>query len=169
MYALSAGGTGGHVFPALSVAQHLNCLFVTDQRGQRYISSSNSPSYEVLQIRRDRRYVWDILKGITTCIHLFRKHKVKAVMGFGGYPSVPACLASAILRIPFAIHEQNASLGKANRLLSLLTPHLFTSFPHSKGIHCGIPVRETLLSLADTPYIVPVSYKHSTLPTTSKV
>lgn len=191
MYALSAGGTGGHVFPALSVAKHIGCLFITDQRGEKYISKTSLQNIcviaseakqslrgekkfsteittpfskarddedvlcEVLQIRRDRRYAWDILKGITTCIHLFRKHKVKAVMGFGGYPSVPACLASAILRIPFAIHEQNASLGRANRLLSLLTPHLFTSFPHSKGIHSGNPVRETLLSLADSPYIAP--------------
>ena len=87
-----------------------------------------------------------IILGFLQSLLLFIKHKPKIVVGFGGYTSIPSILAAKILKIKILIHEQNAVMGKTNRLLSYLTKNIALTFKNTKyakncSIHTGIPVR----------------------------
>jgi UDP-N-acetylglucosamine--N-acetylmuramyl-(pentapeptide) pyrophosphoryl-undecaprenol N-acetylglucosamine transferase len=160
MYIFAAGGTGGHIFPAISVFKELNqpSLFITDQRGERYFDKGHT--IKTLFIRRNKFYLFDMLKAVAQCIRIFKETKPVFVMGFGGYPSVPTCLAAFLMRIPFGIHEQNAHMGKANDMLSFLTSVIFTGFKMEKGHHVGNPVRKEILELWNRPYSNPSNDIH---------
>jgi len=87
-------------------------------------------------------------------------HRPRAIMGFGGYPSIPAVLAGRVLGIPTALHEQNAILGRANRLLGRFVKHIAVSFRdtkfteqfRSKVSYTGNPVRQSMITLRDSSY-----------------
>ncbi|MDR1289116.1 MAG: undecaprenyldiphospho-muramoylpentapeptide beta-N-acetylglucosaminyltransferase [Holosporales bacterium] len=140
--AIVAGGTGGHVFPALCVAEHLilegnDVIFVTDLRGNRYLESFRGGKKIVQNIdtsTRIRLYGSLFLYTIRSIISMLLS-RVDCVVGFGGYPSIPFVLAAQILRIKTIIHEQNATLGKANRVLSVVARKVLTSFPDTKNLN----------------------------------
>jgi UDP-N-acetylglucosamine--N-acetylmuramyl-(pentapeptide) pyrophosphoryl-undecaprenol N-acetylglucosamine transferase len=102
--------------------------------------------------------------GTAKAIPVIRRLKPAAVIGFGGYPTVPPVLAAALLRVPAVIHEQNGVMGRANRLLARWSGLIATGFPSVKGIpagargqvvHTGNPVRPSVIEAARAPLAAP--------------
>ncbi len=162
-----AGGTGGHVFPALAVASYLRdqgekIIWMGTRSGleARLVPAANFP-IEWLSIEGVRG------KGVVTkamapfklfvaclqAIKLLRKHKPRAVLGMGGFASGPGGIMAWLLRIPLIIHEQNAVLGLTNKLLYRFASLKYFAFPQAasnikNSIVVGNPVRKELLEIA---------------------
>ena len=128
---LAAGGTGGHVFPAQALAAELQrrgrqIVLMTDQRGTDYETAfAGVPVVGVAAgtIARVGRLgaikvIFDIARGILQARRHLQRLRPRVVVGFGGYPSLPGVVAAHSLGIPSCIHEQNAVLGRVNRLLA---------------------------------------------------
>lgn len=169
---LAAGGTGGHIFPAASVAEELRhadiaaCL-ITDKRGQAF---SNIPTHRILAGSPNRRglgpfgKLWTIAKlgiGSVQSFYLMLRLRPDVVVGFGGYAAAPTIFAAYLLHIPIIMHEQNAVLGRTNRLFSRFAKFIATSFPTTDGltlnqlrksVFTGNPVRSEIAKIADDPY-----------------
>ena len=174
---LTAGGTGGHIFPAETLAAWLKSnhpeykvVFVTDIRAKKNLSATLS-SLSVYYVKasgvtgRGLFYkiaaAFKLLFGAMQSVRLLMRLNPKMVVAFGGYACVPATMAAEFLKIPVVLHEQNAILGRANRLLA--KPNkvraIATSFTPtgriSDDIPCvqtGMPVRANIMEKADTPY-----------------
>ena len=176
LIALAAGGTGGHMFPAESLAQELKrrgrrVLLVTDARGDRYADSF--PADDKLLISAASPNVGgpvakalaalSIAGGLIAALAHFRREKVDAAVGFGGYPSLPAMKAAALMKIPYGVHEQNGVLGRANRMLTgeaAFVAHAFhdlTRVPKNAGqvLEVGNPVRDAVTAAAGQAYAPP--------------
>ena len=165
---LAAGGTGGHVFPAVALARALQArgcpvTVITDRRGQGF--GENLPGVTVLRIpagRFDGGIAAKLLGlgalglGLAAAFRHLRRLDPEVVVGFGGYPSVPTMVAAALLRLPVLIHEQNAILGRANRLLAPFMRQIAVSFP-GRGVRTGNPVRPEIAALRAEPYPVPAA------------
>src|SRR5690606_31409253 len=149
---LAAGGTGGHLFPALALAQELGRRglavdLMTDMRGDRY--GSDFPAREIYRVpsatigeRRGpleaARTAVTLGRGILSAYRLLASSRPGAVVGFGGYPSFPPLIAAWLRRIPTAIHEQNSVLGRANRLLAGRVTAIATSFPAVRHLDASL-------------------------------
>lgn len=172
IYLLASGGTGGHLFPALSLAEELKAqgrrvYLVTDNRASSLNQTNCFEEVFVRPIKRRApligkiRLYFSLFWQTLYCYWLYRRLRPTIVVGFGGYPSVPPLLAAQLSGIPTVIHEQNAVLGKANRLLAKRAFRIATSFPSTKGIFTqnvtftGNPVRRDILSLKDQVYSPP--------------
>jgi UDP-N-acetylglucosamine--N-acetylmuramyl-(pentapeptide) pyrophosphoryl-undecaprenol N-acetylglucosamine transferase len=171
---LSSGGTGGHVFPALSLAEELHgrgyeVVIMTDHRGQVFQSVTGVSKVIALPTWKGRGRLAPVVLGAGLAIsfllalaHMIRLRPV-AILGFGGYPSFPAVLAGYIMRLPTALHEQNAILGRANRLMIRFVARLgvayekvkFTEGYQDKIIQTGNPVRKLIAAIRDVPYQAP--------------
>lgn len=171
---LAAGGTGGHVFPAEALASELmdrGCRLglVTDKRGQAYGGALGElETYHILaggiagkSIPARIKSVAELGLGTWQAWRLLKRLKPDAVVGFGGYASVPTMLAATFASTPTAIHEQNALLGRANRLLAGRVDAIATSFAITRGVPqsaqdktqlTGMPVRANIAAKAGTPY-----------------
>ncbi|APG62972.1 undecaprenyldiphospho-muramoylpentapeptide beta-N-acetylglucosaminyltransferase [Sphingorhabdus lutea] len=169
-YVLSAGGTGGHVIPAYALAKELISrghvvAFVTDDRGAKIPGLPDGVSTHILPAGRvsggpkgwlsAARSIW---AGRKMARNLYKNFEPTAVVGFGGYPALPALLAAFAENIPTIIHEQNAVLGRVNRLSARKVNAIATAYPnvqrladkHQKKVHLvGNPVREEVLELRD--------------------
>jgi UDP-N-acetylglucosamine--N-acetylmuramyl-(pentapeptide) pyrophosphoryl-undecaprenol N-acetylglucosamine transferase len=173
---LAAGGTGGHVFPAEALAEALlargyRLALVTDSRGSAYGGVLGSIETHHLPLARMSggigsrvRSIVSIGASVFRARSLLRKLAPAAVVGFGGYPSLPTVLAATQLRIPTAMHEQNAVLGRANRLLARRVRAIATSFPEVRFLGAelqgrvtvtGNPVRPGIRALRGAPYATP--------------
>lgn len=173
---LVAGGTGGHVFPAEALAEALRArgytlALFTDQRGEAYKGELGQlPTHRISAARvsggwfAKARGALALVNGARQSRRLFAKLQPSVVVGFGGYASVPSMWAAARLRIPTVIHEQNALMGRANRLLVPRVTALATSFPdvagikpadRTKAVMTGNPVRAAVRALRDVPYAAP--------------
>jgi UDP-N-acetylglucosamine--N-acetylmuramyl-(pentapeptide) pyrophosphoryl-undecaprenol N-acetylglucosamine transferase len=174
---LAAGGTGGHLFPALALAQELGRRgiavdLVTDMRGDRY--GANFPAraiYRVPSATLTRRSpaaaahaAWMLTRGVAAAFRLLGQVKPHAVVGFGGYPAFPPLVAASLRRIPTALHEQNAVLGRANRVLAGRVSAIATSFEHTRFLEgptrararlTGNPVRDEVVDWATQSYRAP--------------
>jgi UDP-N-acetylglucosamine--N-acetylmuramyl-(pentapeptide) pyrophosphoryl-undecaprenol N-acetylglucosamine transferase len=171
---LAAGGTGGHMFPAEAlasalIARGIRVALLTDQRGQAF--GENLPSVEIYRIRASRlpRYALDRLRAVVEmglggleARRLLRNLKPAAVVGFGGYPSIPTVFAASLAKIPIVLHEQNALLGRANRRLASRAQAIATSFATvtympatARTVMIGNPVRQGVLAVRDVPYAAP--------------
>src|SRR6476469_2876919 len=129
-FVLEAGGTGGHMIPAHALAAELKArghgvLLITDARGSRIPGLFDGVPVHILPAGRLTKTPWRMLKALRSVMAgrreakaLYRKHRPDAVIGFGGYPAFPALLAASSLKIPTVLHEQNAVLGRVNRLLA---------------------------------------------------
>jgi len=167
---LTAGGTGGHVFPAEALAAELGrrghaLAFVTDRRGASF---SGIDSYPIAGgglagkgLGQKARSVAGLAKGYFQARSLIKRLRPAAVIGFGGYASVPAVLAASQAGIPTALHEQNAVLGRANRLLAGRVSKIATAYAvvgkikeswRHKVKLTGMPVRPAILALRDSSY-----------------
>lgn len=168
---LSAGGTGGHMFPAFALAHELksrgiSVLLVTDDRGAKYKDRYPDIMFHVVRAETLRggiiakfRLMLDLSIGTGQAFKLLKKIKPRAVVGFGGYPSFPALIAAQALRIPTLIHEQNAVLGRANKLLAGGATKIALALPanlgkwQAKTIVTGNPVRAEISAI--DPYVPP--------------
>lgn len=172
-FALMAGGTGGHLFPALALAQELRrrghtIHLVTDKRVTKYGDAFPAQEIHVVpaatpSIRNPIKFLqagFTILGGIGTAWGILKRIDPDAVVAFGGYPSFPPFLAASLLGIPGVLHEQNAVLGRANRALARFADTLAMSFgetAHSekfklKKVLTGNPVRDRVREVSDIPY-----------------
>jgi UDP-N-acetylglucosamine--N-acetylmuramyl-(pentapeptide) pyrophosphoryl-undecaprenol N-acetylglucosamine transferase len=171
---LAAGGTGGHLFPAAALAAALAARgaeveLATDDRALKY--GKDFPARAVHAFPSATTTDGDALSkvraaatlgaGVAAALVKLRRIKPRAVVGFGGYPTVPPLLAASLLRIPSVLHEQNAVMGRANRFLSPRVSIIATGFPELKGAdpatmaktRCtGNPVRPAVIAAAATPY-----------------
>lgn len=137
---VAAGGTGGHVFPALCLARELknnghNVIFATDKRGLKYLSEfKTNPIIQKINTSSRFKLYFSLVINILFCLFRIMRIKPDLVIGFGGYPAVPIVFAAQILKVKTVIHEQNAIIGKANKLLSKMADLVVTSFPGTKGL-----------------------------------
>jgi UDP-N-acetylglucosamine--N-acetylmuramyl-(pentapeptide) pyrophosphoryl-undecaprenol N-acetylglucosamine transferase len=170
---VAAGGTGGHLFPAeaLSVAligRGITVDLVTDERANRYGAFPGRATHIVASATFAGRDPVSVLRttarlgrGVMQASHLLGKLRPAAVIGFGGYPTIPPVLAAWLRRIPTVIHEQNAVLGRANRFLGPRVQAIATGFrglfadqPRlaAKATHTGNPIRPAVVEAAAIPY-----------------
>lgn len=175
---LAAGGTGGHMFPAEALARELLArgrvvALVTDRRGQSF--GDRVPGVATHRIRVGRFDaglvgkaigVAELMFGIAQAGIKLRRLAPSAVIGFGGYPSVPTVLAASRLGIPSLIHEQNALLGRANRLLASRARRIAVSFAATarlrpadrpRAVETGNPVRPAIIAQRRHAYSVPAA------------
>jgi UDP-N-acetylglucosamine--N-acetylmuramyl-(pentapeptide) pyrophosphoryl-undecaprenol N-acetylglucosamine transferase len=175
---LSSGGTGGHVFPALSLASELSAqgyqmIVMTDHRGEAFQKATGVAKVISLPVWRGRgraRFGSILLFiGLTVSFFVALVHMIRlrplAVVGFGGYPSIPAVLAGKAMFLPTALHEQNAILGRANRFLAKFVKRIavsygqvkFTEAFQDKVVQTGNPVRKPIIAIRNSPYQLPSS------------
>lgn len=170
---LAAGGTGGHLFPAEALGHELrrrgyNVHLVTDKRAERFagsfpadeihvVASATFGSKNPVAVTRALLTLW---QGLRSARRLMTRLKPQAVVGFGGYPTVPPLLASTGLGIPSIIHEQNAVMGRANKALAARVRAIAGGFlPQGEGTYAaktvttGNPVRPAVLAAAQHPYL----------------
>ncbi|HEX4738449.1 MAG TPA: undecaprenyldiphospho-muramoylpentapeptide beta-N-acetylglucosaminyltransferase [Allosphingosinicella sp.] len=172
-YVLAAGGTGGHMIPAHALAEELmrrghRVALVTDDRGARIPGLFEGVQVHVLPAGRLSggpagwlKAIRNIFTGRAMASRLYETFRPSAVIGFGGYPALPALLAAQRDKIPTLIHEQNAVLGRVNRLMAGRVDAIATAYPqvdrlsngHKSKVHLvGNPVRDEVLALRDQPY-----------------
>jgi len=172
-FVLAAGGTGGHMIPAHALAAELKSrghgvLLITDDRGARFPGLFDGMPVHILPAGRLGggpvgwlKAAGSVLKGRGEAKRLYREHTPDAVVGFGGYPAFPALLAASAMRIPTVIHEQNAVIGRVNRLLAGEAAAIGKAYdevdglkPKYKGksVLIGNPVREEIARLGEMPF-----------------
>lgn len=142
---IATGGTGGHVLPAVSLANYLNKIgytsfLTTDERGLKFVETKIIKNVKIINGSSfiKKRKIVSIIKIISAIfISLFYliKIKPKFIFGMGGYASFPVCIAAYLLRIPFIIYENNLIIGKANKALMPFTKKIFTSYKEVTGIN----------------------------------
>lgn len=172
-FVLAAGGTGGHMVPAAALATELrmrghSVALVSDARGVRFPGLFDEVETHIVPAGRLAggplgwaRAGSAMLAGRRMAINVFKVQRPDAVIGFGGYPALPALLGAFALGIPAAVHEQNAVLGRVNRLVAGRVSAIATSYPdverlaprHRAKTHLvGNPVREAVRALRERPY-----------------
>ncbi len=171
---IAAGGSGGHLFPALALAQELTRRsrrvdLITDDRGRKF--AVKFPGAQIFTIPagtvslrrplRSLREAGSIVTGLMRANTILAATRPGVVVGFGGYPSVPPLLAAVLRRLPTCIHEQNGVMGRANRLLARFAKAIAISIPATQGIPArsrlnvtmtGNPTRARVLAAARTAY-----------------
>lgn len=180
---MAAGGTGGHMFPAQSLAEHMlragwRVKLSTDARGARY-SGGFPHTVEIEQIASATfarggvvaklAAPFRIGAGVLAATWRMLRDRPDVVVGFGGYPSIPALSAACLLRRPRMVHEQNGVLGRVNRLFARRVDHVAcgtwpTEIPEgATASHVGNPVRAAVMERAGAGYIPPGDYPMSIL------
>lgn len=170
---LAAGGTGGHIFPAIALAKELarrgyRPILFTDRRYKAYGAHKYDIESFILPLDHYRGGFWNKVKftfqlGLSffSSIKKLKKEDVKFVVGFGGYPSFPTLKAAQIVKIKTAIHEQNSVLGRANRMLIPGTKAVALTFSSTAGVEekyrskvyfTGNPVRPEIQLINALPY-----------------
>src|SRR6201986_4087706 len=174
---LAAGGTGGHLFPAEALGVELirrgyRVRLVTDDRACRHRALSPGDMIDVVasETARGRNPLqlayatFTLAAGTLSAFNLIRREKPVAVIGFGGYPTLPPLVAAKFAGVPGIIHDANAVLGRANRFLSTRVRAIATSLPgvldrdpalSGKTTTVGTPMRPAVLAAAAVPYAAP--------------
>ncbi len=174
---LAAGGTGGHLFPAAALAAALRARgaeveLATDDRALKYdrnfparaIHAFPSATTTSAGALSKLSAVATLGAGVLSALRKLRRIRPRAVVGFGGYPTVPPLVAAWLLGLPTILHEQNAVMGRANKFLSARVSLIATGFPDLKGVdaatrgklrHTGNPVRPAVIEASAVPYELP--------------
>lgn len=172
---IAAGGTGGHMFPAQALAEAMvrrgwRVVLSTDARGARYAGgfphvvrvaevAAATPARGGAAGRIAAPF--RVAAGVLAAVAAMRRDRPAAVIGFGGYPTVPALAAAVLLRLPRLIHEQNGVLGRVNRSFARRVAAVAcgswpTALPAGvRGVHTGNPVRAAVRERAGAPYTPP--------------
>jgi len=171
---VAAGGTGGHLFPAEALAAALTrrgiaVHLATDRRAAQYSGEFGDEAIHVVASATLRtRNPFSMARtasllglGFVQAYGLIGRLKPTCVIGFGGYPTIPPVLAASWRRVPTLIHDANAVIGRANRLLAPRVTAIATTFPDvfggapklaAKAALTGNPVRPAVVAAAATPY-----------------
>jgi UDP-N-acetylglucosamine--N-acetylmuramyl-(pentapeptide) pyrophosphoryl-undecaprenol N-acetylglucosamine transferase len=171
---LSAGGTGGHLFPAQALAEALvkrghEIELVTDERVLKY--GATFPARKIYEVPAatpsggsifsKAAAAFTLLRGGVKARNILRDARPIAIVGFGGYPTVPPMLAAKGAGVPAILHEQNAVMGRANAFLAGAVDLIATGFPTLAGVKDGLapklryvgnPLRPAVIAAADLPY-----------------
>ena len=172
---IATGGTGGHVFPAYSLAKHfiknkLSVDIVTDKRGFEFLKNYEDVQLKIINSstifkRNPLNIIVSLVQikiAFIRALFFLFKSKPKIVFGMGGYSSFPVCIASKILNIPFIIYENNLVIGKANKFLLPIAHKLFVSFLELEGVKSkhenkkvkiGNIIREEIFNFNQSNYI----------------
>ena len=135
---IATGGTGGHVFPAVGLANYLNkngfnLTLTTDKRGYKFVDGELIKNIKIINsstLNKKNKFI-SLIKlffAILESLFFLYKTKPKFIFGMGGYASFPVCFAGLILKIPLIIYENNLLIGKANRFLSPFARKIFVSY-----------------------------------------
>ncbi len=173
---IATGGTGGHIFPALSIAKKL----IDD--GRKVIISTDVRGFDSVNKNKPKKagvaYVWasgvggkDMAAKLTSMLKIsvssalyflrFGIFRPECVVSFGGYSTVPIVIAAHFLKIPILLHEQNAAIGRANKFILPKVNVLMTSFRdvigipkniNVKQVYTGLPVREDFFEFEKSPF-----------------
>lgn len=173
-YVLTAGGTGGHLYPAQALADELlarghRLILMTDRRGRAW--SDRFSGAEIVEIPAASPSgslfsragaLWHLMRGALKAMGHLRRLRPAAVVGFGGYASFPALWAASRLKLPIVLHEQNAHLGKVNRVFAERATAVALSFADTSAVPLGAqahltgnPVRQAVLNVRDSIYADP--------------
>jgi len=162
---IMAGGTGGHVIPALTVAEELIRQGVkiswvgTNRPLEARLVSQTHIELDMIKVEGIRRSGFRrklampiiVFKAMRQCFTIFKKRHPNVILGMGGFVAGPGGLVALILRIPLVLHEQNTVAGMTNKWLSKLSRHVLTGFPVVDGLKksnwVGNPVREGIIQL----------------------
>jgi len=174
---IAAGGTGGHLFPGQALAQELrrrgrHIVLLTDERVQHF--DTLFPNADIFAVPAATpsgkgamgmvRALPTILAGISQSIGILARVKPSVLIGFGGYPTLPPVVAARLRGIPTCIHEQNAVLGRVNRLVAGHVRAIASTFDNPKFLKpgdayklvvTGNPVRDAVMAQAEMPYARP--------------
>lgn len=174
MVVLTAGGTGGHIYPAEALACELlkrdyKVVLFTDERGlnnykgklgeienKAILSGSVVGKSAATKVKSLIKVSFGVAQAF---VELFKKHPV-CVVGFGGYASFPTAIASILHGVPLVVHEQNSVMSRTNRILARFSSLVAQSFhnvkntpSNAKSVLCGMPVRESIVSLHNREYV----------------
>lgn len=174
---LAAGGTGGHVFPARAAAEAMiargwSVRLITDARGSKHTADFPAEAVDIIAAASPSTKnpiklagaILSLLKGVGQARKIVADWKPHVVAGFGGYPAFPALAAARLAGLPFAIHEQNAVLGRVNRVFAGKAKFIASGFERldraprkARRLITGNPVREPILAArrAGYPELVP--------------
>lgn len=172
---VAAGGTGGHMFPAEALARELasrgwRVVLATDARGEQYAHAFPAQERLALDAATGRGPIGilkaglAIMRGVGQAKSAFDRTGADVVVGFGGYPSAPALVAAILQKRPTLIHEQNAVLGRTNRMLAPRVGGVVSAFPtlgrapeavKARAQVVGNPVRPDIRALFDRAYVAP--------------
>lgn len=175
---IAAGGTGGHMFPAQALAEAMvrkgwRVTLSTDARGARYtggfphvveVRKVGSATFARGGVAAKLLVPFRIAGGVIAALWRMYRDRPAVVVGFGGYPSIPALAAATLLHVPRMIHEQNGVLGRVNRLFAARVDGFAcgtwpTELPAGvNATHTGNPVRQAVRERAAAPYIPPGDY-----------
>lgn len=178
---IAAGGTGGHMFPAQALAEAMlargwRVKLSTDDRGARYaggfpedvtVEKVASATFARGGVAAKLLAPFRIAGGVLGAVLSQLRDRPAVVVGFGGYPSIPALSAAWVLRLPRMIHEQNGVLGRVNQVFARKVDRVAcgtwpTALPPGvTGEATGNPVRQAVLDRASAPYIPPGDYPMS--------
>ena len=174
---IAAGGTGGHLFPGQALAQELRrrgrkIVLMTDERVQRFDRLfPEADIYEVPSATPSGKGLAGLLRaapailaGIARSFAILQRVKPAALIGFGGYPTLPPVAAAILRGVPTCVHEQNAVLGRVNRLVGPHVEAIASTFDKPKFLKArdagklvltGNPVRDAVIAQAGAPYDAP--------------
>src|SRR5439155_368574 len=161
---ISGGGTGGHLFPAIAVAQALSqsepdsTLLYVGRRGgieERVVGHYGVPLQTIVAAKLDLENLWRnwpvpfvLPRALIQSARIVRRFRPDVVLGTGGYVSAPIVLTAAAFRVPVVLQEQNALPGRTTKLLSRVARVVATAYPasarylHAKAVVTGTPVRK---------------------------
>jgi UDP-N-acetylglucosamine--N-acetylmuramyl-(pentapeptide) pyrophosphoryl-undecaprenol N-acetylglucosamine transferase len=165
-FAFIAGGTAGHIFPALALSEILgttnNIIFITDKRGSKFIDKKQISKIKIMQLQNingtciEKIFAafWIVLATIK-CLFWLKKEKIQFIIAFGGLTNLPSLIAAKILKIPFILHEQNALLGRGNKFFAKDAKFIASSFFTTHGLEeyrdkvivTGNPIRQIVLEV----------------------
>jgi UDP-N-acetylglucosamine--N-acetylmuramyl-(pentapeptide) pyrophosphoryl-undecaprenol N-acetylglucosamine transferase len=151
--ALSCGGTGGHIYPALAIAQELeNCFFIGGSRLEKTLVPKSG--FRFIEISTHAKNPLKILKGFRESMSILHREKPDCLIATGGYVTAPVIAAAFLLRLPIYIQEQNCIPGKVNRLAGLVAKKVFVAYTAAqkyflpgKTIVTGNPIRQEIAHL----------------------